>query len=61
MEKKIIVKTPALFSYKMDKSLADIILNNVTKKQRSNPQKILCAWVDNNCGLLYRCSKVIVS
>ena len=41
--------------YKMSSGMAYEILKNTS----GDPQKILCDWVNQNCGLLWECVKVI--
>ena len=45
--------------YVMPKSLADNLLK--TKAEKSDPQKFLVKYVNEECGLLYNCVKVTIS
>ena len=46
--------------YKMSKTLANEILKKYGKKGKSNPQTVLTAYVNEQCGLLRPCVRVIV-
>jgi len=60
MAKSIIVKPPKLFSYQMPKKMADSILEDY-EEGKVDAKKILVQWVNDNCGLLYPCQKVVIN
>lgn len=60
MAKSIIVKPPKLFSYQMPKKMAKAILQDY-EKGKVDSQKILVQWVNDNCGLLYPCKRVVIN
>lgn len=46
--------------YKMPEKTANEILKMAGKKAASNPQKVLCDYVNEQCGLLYNCERVLI-
>ena len=50
---------PGNVEYKMPKAMADAILKERTDK-KMRPQEYLVNYVNEQFGLLYNCSKVIV-
>lgn len=48
------------FEYKMPAKFAAEVLKNTKKKNKSDVQKVLCDYVNEQFVLLYPCTKVIV-
>jgi len=46
--------------YKMSKETAKMLLSSRKGEEKKiNSQKFLCDYVDNNCGLMYKCVEVL--
>lgn len=48
--------TAGLVEYKMSRLMAEEILRG----KKANPQEVLCAYVNENCGLKGYCVRVLV-